>query len=51
MTATVAATERKLYKAYVTLLPCLTIIHSSPGGVKVSANTFAPLVRWYREIE
>ena len=36
------ATERQLYKAYVAPLLCLTIIHSGPGGVKVSADAFTP---------
>ncbi len=45
------AMERQPYKAYVAPLLCLPIIHSGPGGVKVSAKTFTPPVHPNREIE
>lgn len=45
------AMERQLYKAYVAPLLCLPIIHSGPGGVKVSAKTSTPLVHLNREME
>ena len=45
------ATERQPYKAYVAPLLCLPIIHSGPGGVKVSAKTFTPPVHPNREME
>lgn len=43
--------ERQHYKAYVASLLCLPIIHSGPGGVKVSAKTFTPPVHPNREME
>lgn len=45
------AMERQFYKAYVAPLLCLPIIHSGPGGVKVSAKTFTLQVYPKREIE
>lgn len=45
------AMERQSYKAYVAPLLCLPIIHSGPGGVKVSAKTFTPPVHPNREME
>lgn len=45
------AMERQPYKAYVAPLLCLPIIHSGPGGVKVSAKTFTPPVHPNREME
>lgn len=45
------ATEWQLYKAYVAPLLYLPIIHSGPGGVKVSAKTFTVPVHPNREME
>ncbi len=45
------AMERQPYKAYAAPLLCLPIIHSGPGGVKVSAKTFTPPVHPNREME
>lgn len=38
------AMERPHYNAYIAPRLCLPIIHSGPGGVKVSAKTFTPPV-------
>lgn len=43
--------ERQPYKAYVAPLFYIPIIQSGPGGVKVSAKTFTPLVHSNREME
>lgn len=45
------AIERQHYKAYEAPFLCLPIIHSGPGGVKVSAKTFTPPVHPNREME
>lgn len=45
------AMERQHYEAYEAPLLCLPIIHSGPGGVKVSAKTFTPPVHLNREME